>query len=178
MKQIQTTTMKVLLISEETIKKETPINDNVEMNGITSAIETSQDIYLQELIGTKLYNRICDMVADGSITSNPDYKELLDDYILPYLRFSVLSEVIIPLTFKYRNQGLVNAQDTYISQPSLKDAQTIEQFYSNRAQFYSTRLTKHLHANHSKYPEFCKKDNCDDIRGHNNLNDACNIFLG
>lgn len=168
---------KVYLISESTIKDETPINDNIEGSYIKEAITTAQDIYLQELIGTKLYHKICDMVIDGSIATNPDYKLLLDDYIQPYLQFSILSEIIIPLSFKYRNAGLIQTNTGYVSNANMKDSQTIQQFYANRSQFFANRLTKYLCANSTKYPEYHCTDSCADFPAINKQN-TNPIYLG
>mgnify|MGYP003291363142 CR=1 FL=1 len=100
---------RVFLISESTLKSETIINDNTGSEYIAPAIETSQDIYLQQLIGTELLDKLYDLITDKSITDakNANYKTLLDDYITNYLKYKVLAEVTIPLAYKYRNVGVL-----------------------------------------------------------------------
>lgn len=154
---------RVLLISEKTLKENSVINNNVDGMYVLPAIEFSQDAGLQPLIGTKLYNRLMDMVEDGTIENNDDYKYLLDEYITPFLLNKVTAEIQIPLAFKLRNQGVIQqtGENTYV--PSLKDMQFVTQNYENKANFYGNRLSDFLRANRSKYPEYCKIDSCADM---------------
>lgn len=158
---------KCYLISEKTLKENSVINNNVDGMYVLPAIEYSQDAGLQPLIGTKLYNRLMDMVEDGTIGNNEDYKYLLDEYITPFLLNKVTAEIQIPLAFKLRNQGVVQqtGENTYV--PSLKDMQYVTQNYENKANFYGNRLSDFLRANRSKYPEYCKIDSCADMPSDN-----------
>ena len=65
---------RVLLISEKTLKSNGVINNNVDGMYILPAIDYAQDAGLQPIIGTKLYNKLMDLVADGSIQQETDYK--------------------------------------------------------------------------------------------------------
>lgn len=168
---------RVLLISEKTLKQNSVINNNVDGMYILPAIEYAQDAGLQSLIGTQLYNKLMDLVADGSITGATDYKYLLDEYVEPYMVNKVTADIQIPLAFKMRNQGVVQqtGENTYV--PSLKDMQYVVQNYENKANFYGQRMSDYLHANHTKYPEYCKIESCADMpsdRGAYNTG----IFLG
>ena len=71
---------RVFLISEAALKKNSVINNNVDGMYILPAIEYAQDAGLQPLLGTKLYNKLMDLVDNGAITGVTDYKYLLDEY--------------------------------------------------------------------------------------------------
>ena len=131
---------RVLLISEKTLKKNSVVNNNVDGMYLLPAIEFAQDAGLQPIIGTKLYNKLMDLVENGSITGSTDYKYLLDEYITPYLINKVTADIQIPLSFKLRNQGVVQQTDTNTYVPSMKDIQYVIQNYENKANFYSNRL--------------------------------------
>ena len=47
-----------LLISEAKVRQFTDINNNVDSSLLTNAIRTAQDIELQRVLGTILYNKI------------------------------------------------------------------------------------------------------------------------
>lgn len=143
---------KVYLISEQTLKSETIMNDNVGNEYIGPAIETSQDIYLQQLIGTELLEKLYNSVSNNSISN--DYKTLLDDYITNYLKYKVLAEITIPLAYKYRNSGIVQTTGDHYNQSGLKDAVLVQNHYEARATFYAERMTKYLCANSDKFPEY------------------------
>lgn len=168
---------RVFLVSEATMKKNSVVNNNVDGMYLLPAIEFAQDAGLQPIIGTKLYNKLMDLVENGSITGSTDYKYLLDEYITPYLVNKVTADIQIPLSFKLRNQGVVQQTDANTYVPSMKDIQYVIQNYENKANFYSNRMSDYLRANRSKYPEYCSVDSCADMPSNK---DAYNtgIFLG
>lgn len=147
---------KALLISDETLKSETIINDNTGSEFLAPAIETSQDIYLQQLIGTELLDKLYDLVITNDIVKDEFavYKTLLDDYVTNYLKFKVLSEVTIPLAYKYRNVGVVQTTHDNVQSTTLRDAQLVANHYELRATFYAERMSKYLCANAGLYPEY------------------------
>lgn len=146
----------VYLISEEMLKAEGLIDPNLFGGYLKPAIQLAQDKGLQTLIGGPLYDTICDMVSGNSINlpANSDYKFLLDEYIIPYLMFQTLAEVSVPISWKFKNQGVIEANSDWTTRPSMKDFQYIIQKYENDAVFYGNRLTDYLTANSSVYPEY------------------------
>lgn len=142
----------VYLISEDILKTETVLNDNVGAEYFSTAIEIAQEIYLHQLIGTSLLDDLCMKVRDNELTD--DDKVLLDDFIIPFLKFKVLSEVTLPVAFKYRNAGVVQTNNEYVSNTTMKDAQQLANYYDQRANFFAIRLTDWLCANSAKFPAF------------------------
>lgn len=148
---------RILLISEDTLKSETIINDNTGSEYIRPAIETSQDIYLQQLIGSQLLNKLYDLISTNKIAEEKNYKTLLDDYITQYLKYKVLSEVVIPLAYKYRNAGIVQTTNDNVQSTTLRDAQLVQNHYEMRATFYAERMSSYLDANADLFPEYRSK---------------------
>lgn len=147
---------KIFLISENVLKTETILNDNVGSEFIRPAIETSQDIYLQQLIGTELLDKLYELISDNTIQNAEynDYKILIDDYITNYLKYKVLAEITIPLAYKYRNAGVVQVAGDHYNNSPMKDASLVQNHYELRANFYADRLTRFLMTNANKYPEY------------------------
>ena len=168
---------RVLLISEQTLKSNGVINNNVDGMYILPAIEYAQDAGLQPIIGTKLYNKLMDLVSDGSIQQETDYKVLLDEYVTPYLLNKVTADIQIPLNYKLRNQGVVQNQTENTIVPTMKDLQYVIQNYENKANFYSNRLSDYLKANRKKYPEYCSVDSSADMPSNKNAYNT-GIYLG
>lgn len=152
---------KVYLISEDVLKSETILNDNVGSEYFVPAIETSQDIYLQQLIGTELLDRLYSDIANGTLKE--PYKELLDDHITNYLKYMVLSEITVPISYKYRNAGVVQANGDHYQQTTLRDAQMVANHYTLRANFYAERMSKFLCTNSDKFPEYKSTRNSADM---------------
>lgn len=171
----------VCLISEKYIKENSIINDNMDTLYLLPAITFAQDIGLQPLIGTKLFNKLKELVVEAS-GENPtpiptDYKVLIDSYIAPYLLNKVVADIQLNIAYKLRNQGVVQQSGENIHYPSLKDTQYFIQNYENKAIFYGNRLSDYLCANRSKYPEYCKTDSCADMHS-NKKSYNTGIYLG
>lgn len=164
--------MEVFLISEKTLKTN-HINDNVSSEYIRPAIQTAQEIGLQSIIGTNLYKKLIDKVENDDVSGY--YKELLDDYITPYLTYKVLSDIQIPLAFKNRNAGVVQTNNEYMNNTYMKDVQTIMDFYDQKASFYAIRMSDWLCANSSNIPEYNITNNGDLPKDRDGYN--TNIYL-
>lgn len=164
----------VLLLSEKTLKQDSLINDNVDTMYIVPAIQVAQEQALQQLIGTCLYDKICELVASGTIPT--DYKLLLDNYIIPFLEYKVMSDIQIPLSYKFRNLGMNQTIDERTLTPSLRDTQYLIEYYDNKAKFFGDRLYDYLCANCKLFPEFRKKDSCDDLMA-NKMSYKTNLVL-
>ena len=156
---------KIFLISENILKSETILNDNVGSEFIRPAIEVSQDVYLQQLIGSELIDKLYSLIDTNNIdkTEYTSYKTLIDDYITNYLKYKVLAEITIPLAYKYRSTGVVQSNGDHYNNSQLKDATLVQNHYELRANFYAERLTKYLTANADLFPEYRSTRNNADI---------------
>lgn len=164
-----------MLISEERLKKDSLINNNVDTMYIYPAIQTAQEIGLQSIIGTRLYEKILEIVRTGA-EGYDNYYDLLDNYIIPYLEMKVMSDIQMPLMYKIRNEGIVQQASEYTTLPSMKDAQYMVDFYDNKAKFYANRMSDYLCANRSKFPEYCQHD-CSELPA-DRMGYKTNIYLG
>lgn len=146
----------IQLISEKILKQYSLIDDNTDGLYITPAIQLSQETGLQPILGGPLYRRLLAMVENGDIQNDTDYKQLLDEYCIPYLMYKVMSEIQIPLAFKMRNQGIVTTTDDHSYNVDIRDVQYLKTYYDEKAIFYANRLSDYLAANSSKYKEYKK----------------------
>lgn len=140
----------VLLISEKMIKENSLVSDNVDSKYIQNAIRTAQDIHLQPVIGSKLFKKLCDMIASREQLADL-YQELLSDYVQPVLINAVMSDLVLQLTYKFRNMGTVQTADTNIIVPSLRDLEYIRNDYNLKTDFYINRLNDFIKKNCTKF---------------------------
>lgn len=166
---------KVYLISEDTLKTYSLINDNTDGKYLTNALQLAQDVDLCNLLGTALYNKIISLVENGSITdsSNKDYKFLLDKYIQDYLIWQTMSTAQISINWKFSNSGTYQNQDDKKSAIEYANGKNLANQYEKYANAYATKMSDYLLSNISKYPEYCKCEN------YEHALDAplCSIFL-
>ena len=150
----------VLFISEKTLKQSTFIPENLDATYLVQPITYAQDQLIQPVLGGKLYHRLQDGIANNDLNENETI--LLKDYIQPVMVNQVLSDIIMEISFKVRNLGVVTTGDTNVYNVSMKDCQYLQQMYVNRAAFYVNRLKDYLKCNYQLfkpyYPTCCNKD--------------------
>ena len=69
----------VLFVSPADVIKRTGINGNVDRDQMIQFIKIAQDIHVQGIMGTRLFEKFKTDIAAGNIPTN--YQTLLDDYI-------------------------------------------------------------------------------------------------
>lgn len=132
----------VLLISEDYLKTESFLDDNVSGKYLLTAIKMAQDIELQSIIGTNLLHSIQKKVFENVIEleANKRYKDLLDNYIQPFLLYQVLSEIVIPISYKMSNFGVMQSSDEKDYAVDNKQINLVKKFYFDKANVYKERL--------------------------------------
>lgn len=165
----------VLLISEDYIKSESMLDSNISGKYMLTAIKLSQDVELRSIIGKCLLENIQMKVFDNSIENveNGDYKDLLDTYIQPFLLYQVLSEIIIPISYKLANGGVMKYEDEKDYAVENKNINLVREHYLNKANVYKKRLQDYLCRNKDIFPEV--EDCCDTNLYSSN---ASGIWLG
>jgi hypothetical protein len=144
--------MKPLFITATYIKTYGVIENNVDDKIITSTISMVQDMNLQPILGSSLYNEISSQIDNNNITS--DNKILLDEYILNYLLHTVTSECVVAMNFRFANKGIVTQNSENQYPVSVKELELIQTKFQGKADFYAQRLSLFLEQNCTKYPLF------------------------
>ena len=167
---------KILLVSEDYIKTNSNLNDNVWGDYLLPAIREAEDIGLQLIIGSCLYKKVLDLVDTNAIKNevNVAYKELLDEYIQPYLLYQVITDLIPIIGTKLANLGTVISNDEHVMSLSEGERNRLATYYSYRASFYEKRMQEFLLENREAYPEL---QECDCSRLKANLHSSANIGL-
>lgn len=159
--------MKVFLISERTLKENSILPDNLNGQAIQAAINEAQNIWLAEIIGSRLLDRLCGLVETGDIElpDNKKYKTLIDNNITNFLIYRTLADIQLNIWLKDRNAGVVKTSDSFMAQTSFDEVNKIEDHFKNKAQFFAQRLTDFLCRHKADYPEYdcC---GCDGLGGH------------
>lgn len=169
---------KVLLCSENYIKTNSALNDNLFGKFLTPAILEAQNINLQTYLGECLYKTILNMVADNSITAstNESYKALLDDYIQPFLLYQVQANIIPTINVKLGNIGSVVSNDEHIATLSQGNIDLVQRDFQLKADFYAQRMLNFI-LNHSN--EFNLEEcACRSLKAHLNSAASTTIWLG
>ena len=169
---------KILLVSEDFVKTNSALNDNLWGKFLLPAIREAQDINLQIYLGECLYKTILGMVQDGSITAstNESYKVLLDDFIQPYLLYQIQANIVPVLNVKMANIGSVVSKDEYINTLSQENIDLVQSDFQHKADFYAQSMLNFI-LNHSS--EFNLDEcACRSLRAHLDSSASTSIWLG
>lgn len=162
----------VLLVSEDFIKTNSNISDNVWGKFLLPAIREAQHIRLQSVIGPRLYDSILRKVMDNSLSEQ--YKELVDDYIQWFMLYQVLSDVIDVLDTKLVNLGTVRNRDEYVDNISDAERVRLKHNYEYKADWYCRQMQQYLLNNRDQFEEL---DDCACNNMRANLNSAASTGL-
>jgi hypothetical protein len=144
-----------LFIGERYIKDRLPIMENVEMTFIRSNIFIAQDVDIQQILSTELYN---DMIDDFNITgrcfNQEKYNTLNREYIQPCLMWFTFYRSFNDLYSKITNKGIL-IQSSDNSEPISEEFLSLrKKEVLNNANFYSERLINYLNNNLTIYDKY------------------------
>jgi hypothetical protein len=166
----------VYLISETQLKEGSVIDENVDMKTLKPMILIAQDQRILPIIGTGLFNEIKTQIQANTLTALNT--TLLDTYITPALKMWVIYEYTIPGTFKYRNKNVGNQGGENNTPSGIDELLRLMDYWKDKAEWYSERITKYLCENSSDYPLFDNPGDGADIIHPNGTNYTTNIYLG
>ena len=142
----------VLFVNDTYIKKYTQVNGAVDSNLLYPSVYLAQDKYLLPYLGTNLYNKLKDDVANNTLYGN--YATLVDDYVRRVVLWWTMVEVLPFLTYKLDNGTLVQrtSEDAQpVTDRVFKDM--VDRAIKN-AEHYTGLLVDFLCANSSLFPEY------------------------
>lgn len=146
----------VLLVSEQKVKDATPLTENVQSSEIRYAISTSQSIFLQETLGTNLFEYILGLVQSGDIENSQyiKYKELLNNFIQPMVIAYSWYLVIDNLYVKAVNIGIQSFSSEQSNSVGIREMTYLKENAKNTAEFQDNLLRRHLVFNNGDYPQY------------------------
>lgn len=148
---------KIYLISAEYVRQNSEVNSDVEDKYMFRSILSSQEIELQGLLGTQLYELIIDAAyayAVSGTSMETRLYTLLENYLIPTLLYSVLKDVIPFIYFKITPKT-IGQQDGQYMKPSDYDLVTLlKKEYDDKYQHYIARTLNYINEYADTYPEY------------------------
>lgn len=139
----------ILLVNIHKLKKDSFIDDNVSDHTIRVAAMAVQDMVIEKVTGTCLFDKLRELICDDTINDeyNWCYTDLLDNYLFQIFAYGVPAEISIPLSFKNRNNGTVRPNTDTTTQAGLSDIKYLNQYYLNKMDHYVNRAIRYLKCN-------------------------------
>lgn len=147
--------MAVFFISETYLKDNTPANLNVDTKDVYAHVGTAQDVYIQDVIGSKLYDELKTAVAASTISSAQ--ADLLDKIQPAQVWWSIY--LALPwINYKVKNKSVQKSNSENGVAAELPEMKWLRDDLKNRAEYYSQRLKDFLFLNSQNYPSYTNPD--------------------
>jgi hypothetical protein len=156
---------RVLFISTATLKKNTPIQQNVDDDLLNPYIWKSQETHIQMILGTNLYQKMISLIQTNTIglPQNANYKTLLDDYIVSCLIEWSFYEALPFISLKLTNKSIVRGNAEFATEGDLNDLKYLRSSVQDLAQFFSQRVSNYLKQYNYNFPEYFTNSGLDKI---------------
>lgn len=168
----------VLLISENKVRTYSNISSNTQTKYLIPAIREAQIDY-ELIVGTELYNKLIELVENGDINADENYKyKVLLDKSQYYLLYNTMSKICVIANYHIDNFGVSTSTDEHIQSLSMNDVLKLKDLYEKKMESHLKRLQMYLYANYGQYKEHLTSINREEFAP--NLYSAANtsIYLG
>jgi len=148
---------KALFIKRDDITKNTSLSGSVDSNKFLQYVQIAQEIHIQNLLGTDLYEKIESLIIDGNgVIPDGDYKNLVDDYIKPLLIHFGMVEYLAFAAYSISNAGVYKHSIETSETVSKEEIDLIVSKHKSYADYYSNRLIDYLCTNgtSNRFPEY------------------------
>ena len=152
-------TYSALFIDDQYLKDYTPIGQNIDPLQIYPFVEDSQDIYIQDLLGTPLYMDLTYKLYVGTTYSSSE--RTLVDLCSKALAYYTVYMAIPHLAIKIRNIGVARPTSDNTQPSTMEEMKYIREEVKNMAEFWSERIVRFLCENSTTYPLY--KASSDDM---------------
>ena len=157
----------VLFVSPADVIKRTGINGNVDRDQMIQFIKIAQDIHIQGILGTKLFNKIATDIAADSLSGN--YLTLFTTYIQDMVIHYSAIEILPYIHYTVANGGIYVKGAENGESVTKQDLDYLVQKERDIAEHYSRRFVDHMAFYSSLYPEYNTSSN-DDMYPSKNQN--------
>lgn len=145
----------VYLVKNEYLKSLSGINSNTDFDLLKPTIIMVQDIYIQQILGTPLYNDLkTKIIADDTLASYPNEKSLINDYIAKVIVWYVKMESGVNLNYRYTNAGVQLKNGENNNHSDLSELKFLMDKWRINAERYAQLLTDYLKLNTATFPKY------------------------
>lgn len=134
----------IYFITENYLKNQTPITNNVDVTDLTPFVKTASDMTVQPILGTYFYE---DLLTKYNAQTLSNDEETLVSYIQPCIAWRTCADAVIGLSRQLKNKGLQSQQGDFSSSVSMSEIAFYVDDYRQKETFYINRLVTYLKDN-------------------------------
>jgi hypothetical protein len=151
-----------LFINRTDLVRNSIMDGNISTDKFIQFVKIAQEIDVQQIMGTDLYNGLSAAMPNIDDASNARWKTILDDYIVPMLIWYAQSNYYPFAAYQVKQGGVFkHTSENSISVDKNEVDFLVEKARTN-AEWYSRRFIDFMSFNQATYPEYTSNSN-DDI---------------
>tara|TARA_R110001606_G_scaffold6942_2_gene30999 strand:+ start:939 stop:1454 length:516 start_codon:yes stop_codon:yes gene_type:complete len=147
---------KALFITTKDIKRYSVLSGSVDPDKFIYMVEIAQDTEVQNYLGTKLLEKIQDLILAGTINdpANASYKTLLETYVKPMTIYWALVCYMPFAAYTVANGGVYKHTSESSITVDKEEVDYLVEKYRDIAQFYTNNFIDFMVYNQNTYPEY------------------------
>lgn len=141
------------IILPNVVKERMSLHDNIDDKLIYPEIKDVQNIYLKPILGSTLFNKIINDIANKTLTG--DYQTLVDDYIIDCVCHYVMASIAESINYQIWNKGVAALRDDAANNASKLETLALKDKHTQRAEHYADACRRYLVQNAAAlFPEY------------------------
>jgi len=147
---------KALFITTKDVKRYSVLSGNVDPDKFIYMVEIAQDTEVQNYLGTKLLEKLQDLIIAGTINdpANAAYKTLLETYVKPMTIYWALVCYMPFAAYTVANGGVYKHTSESSVTVDKDEVDYLVEKYRDIAQFYTNNFIDFMVYNQNTYPEY------------------------
>ena len=161
-------------LTEDYLKDNSPLGKNVDIGDVYPYVKAAQNIYIQEMLGTPLYQRLMDSrnASPPDTTANEiALLRLVREALLFYSCYRALPFIWA----KIRNVGLVKQGGENLEVLTKEEMQYLRDDLKKDADFYLMRVRDYLYQNHTLFAEYGGTYDWSELYPNPHVSNSCDI---
>jgi len=141
-----------LFITRNDLVKYTAVNGNVDTDKFIQFIKISQDIHIQNYLGSDLFNKISNDIINSTLTG--DYLTLVNTYVKPMVIHWAMVEYLPFASYTIANKGVYKHNSENSETVAKDEVDFLVEKSRNLAQYYTDRFISYMSFNQESFPEY------------------------
>ena len=151
-----------LFINRTDLIRNSIMDGNIDTDKFIQFIKIAQEIDVQQLMGTKMYDGLTAAIPNIDQPANARWKTVLNDYIVPMLIWYAQSNYMPFAAYQIKNGGVFKHTSENAQSVDKNEIDFLVEKARTNAEWYSRRFIDFMAFNQTTYPEYTNNVN-DDI---------------
>ena len=160
----------ILFINRTDLVRNSIIDGNLDTSKLLQHIKIAQEIDVQEIIGTQMYEGLTDAIIAGiDLPANARWKTILDQFIVPMLIWFGQANFYPFAAYTIANGGVYKHQSENSQSVDKSEIDFLVEKARTNAEWYSRRFIDFMSFNQATYPEYTNNKNDDIFPSYDSL---------